>query len=440
MRQTASHLSLKLATLLLAGSMSLLASSADRQEALGLYNQGNLKQAKEKLLQLVRENPADAELNFYLGRSAMELKDYDTAVAAFDRVLMVNPAHSRTRLEMARVYYEMGYLELAAKELDGVLSGKLPAEVREVAQNFRQRIEATMKRHSFGGAIIVGVEYDDNANNDIGGKSYILPRFQLPITGTKKEKDYALYQGVILNHAYDFGEPGWWSVESSANLYNKSYTDESVNNLSLVSLSTGLAYAAQASKISTSIGYDKVYLESEGYVDVWSASLKLKQIITRTLMGEAGITLRNNDYTKKNRDRDSRDYTTFLGAKMALGGENPWLLSTYITHRQANAKEDKRTDVDLKEWSYRADLSKTIARGLRANLSYVYKTTDYDKRDNLFLSAREDKEHRYEAGLNYELTSQSTVALQYTHIDHKSNHAPFIYKKNTMAAHYIWSF
>lgn len=424
--------------LLLGAFTSLEASS--KTEALQLYHQKQFPQAKEQLLELVRENPADAEVNFYLGLSAMTLKDYDTAIAAFDRVLMLNPTHTRTRLEMARVYYEMGYLELAAKELDGVLSGKLPIEVREVAQSFRQRIESAMNRHSFSGALILGIERDDNVNNDIGGKSFLLPKFQLPIKGDKQERDYAFYQGAIFNHAYDFGDLGGWSLENSANLYNKSYRHESVNNLSLLSLSSALAYNAGIIKLSMPLGYDKVYLESEGYVDAWSVGAKLKSIFARSIMGEAGIVARQNDYTEKNRDRDSREFLGFIGARVALGAENPWLLSTHITHRQAHAKEDRRTDVDLKEWNYRADLSKVVFKGIRASLSYVYKTIDYDKKDTLFLSVREDSERRYEVGLSYELTAKSSATLQYTRIDHRSNHAPFVYKKNTVAAHYIWSF
>lgn len=45
---------------------------------------------------------SDANLNFYLGRSAYETGHYEMALAAFERVQMLEPSNLRNRLEMGR--------------------------------------------------------------------------------------------------------------------------------------------------------------------------------------------------------------------------------------------------------------------------------------------------------------------------------------------------
>lgn len=112
-------------TLLTLMSIKLLASSIPNQriyyEAQKSYNAGEFQKAYEMFETLSEESPANAEINFLLGRSALELKQYDNAAIAFERVLMMNPSHTRTHLELARLYYETSQLELAMKELDIVL-------------------------------------------------------------------------------------------------------------------------------------------------------------------------------------------------------------------------------------------------------------------------------------------------------------------------------
>jgi len=430
-------------SILLAGILaasSLEASPKAKAEAMSFYNLGQFQEAKERFLELSRANPQDPELNFYLGRSALEVKDYDTAIAAFDRVLMVDPAHARTRLEVARVYFERGYFELALKELDLVLSGKLPVNVRESVQSFRDRIEKGMSRHTWSAALLVGIEHDSNVNNDIGGKSFILPSLQLPLEGNTQKSDYNSYQGVILNHAYDMGERGGWAWESGLSAFNKSYFDQSANNLSLASLTTGPAYAHGSHKLSFPVSFDKIYLGSEGYVDVLSGGVKYKQAFSASWMGEAGILGRANDYVSKYRTRDSKEIFTYLGSKIALGEKNPWLFSLYVSHRDVNAKENIRTDVNLNEWSYKAELSKELWAKTRASVGYVRKESRYQDYDTLFLSKRDDSENRYELGLTYEISQKSLIGLSYANIHHRSNHGPFTYDKETLAAYYVWNF
>jgi len=105
---------------------------------------------------LFEETPASAEINFFVGRCALELRHYDEAIAAFDRVLILNPKHTRTHLELARLYFERQQLELAQTELDIVLNEQLPNDIRDVATAFKRQINERRNPHKIAGALIVG--------------------------------------------------------------------------------------------------------------------------------------------------------------------------------------------------------------------------------------------------------------------------------------------
>ena len=61
------------------------------KEAVDLYSAGKFAEAYKIFNALFALKGDDARVNFYLGRCATELKLYDEALEAFERVLMVEP-------------------------------------------------------------------------------------------------------------------------------------------------------------------------------------------------------------------------------------------------------------------------------------------------------------------------------------------------------------
>lgn len=99
--------------------------------------------------------------------SAAALKRTDQAIAAFDRVLMLNPQSVRTRLELAKLYFDMGEYALAHAELDRALSANLPDRVRQNVIDFKARIDKQQSRHSHATTLVLTLGYDSNANNEL---------------------------------------------------------------------------------------------------------------------------------------------------------------------------------------------------------------------------------------------------------------------------------
>lgn len=426
---------------------SLLASSletfkSDYNQALKLYNMGDFQNAYQQFYTLSEVAPENVEVNFYLGRSALELKHYDDAVSAFDRVLILNPSHVRTKLELARLYFEIQQYDTAQTLLDGVLQEQLPLTVQENVVALKSAIDQQRAKHTFGGALILAWDYDTNIGNDVGRgvTQNVLNIIDLP--GNNQRKSAGLAQTLVLNHSYDMGEKGGFAWDTMFIAYNKNLTQYSDKDLMFFSLSTGPSYTYDIYKLSLQVGYDKVRLESEDYMNISHIALNLKTILTPELMLETDITQKHNLHTQSNNTTDSDATLYTVGVRYALNPQDPWIIGVYTSYKNENERDKAATQygVSLDEWSYRLELSKEIFKDFRATIGYTYKDTDYKEFDALFNLKRSDTEDYYSASLSYMLNKQSSVMLSYAYSDHASNNALYAYKKNVTALSYIYSF
>lgn len=426
---------------------SLLASSletfkSDYTQALKLYNMGDFQNAYQQFYTLSEVAPDNVEVNFYLGRSALELKHYDDAVSAFDRVLILNPSHVRTKLELARLYFEIQQYDTAQSLLDGVLQEQLPLTVQENVIALKSAIDQQKTKHTFGGALILAWDYDTNIGNDVGRgvTQNVLNIIDLP--GNDQRKSAGLAQTLVLNHSYDMGAKGGWAWDSTFVTYNKNLTQYSDKDLMLFSFATGPSFTYDIYKLSLQAIYDKVRLESDDYMNISRFALNLKTILTPELMLETDITQKRSIHTQSSNTTDSDATLYTMGVRYALNPQDPWIIAAYVSYKDENERDKAAAQygVSLDEWSYRLELSKEIFKDFRATIGYTYKDTNYKEFDALFNLKRSDTEDYYSTSLSYMLTKQSSIMLSYAYSDHASNNALYTYKKNVTALSYIYSF
>lgn len=401
------------------------------------YTQGNFQAAYPLFEALFEQTPNSAEINFFLGRSALELRQYDAAVAAFDRVLMLNPKHTRTHLELARLYFERQQLTLAQMELDLVLNEQLPNDVRDIATTFKRKIDDQISPHRFGGAVIVGGGYDSNANNDIGTKEFILPSLNLPLSGTKEEKDGYGFATFVLNHSYDFGERGGWSLEDALVSYDKLYFTSHKNDLALFALSSAPTWSEAKTTITFPITFDRVYIDKKGYLTNVGAGVKTSYLIDPRSQIEGGYSFKRGYYHEE--AHDVNVHLLFANYRQILG-ENLFALSIHTSYGINKEVEPVRTDVQNTEWRYGVDLSKEFTKTLHGQLGFTRTSTDYDDTDTLFLTKRHDDKNQCELSLDYTLQKNIALGMSVQYSDTHSNHDPYDYDKLNALASMMWTF
>ena len=422
-------------------SLHLIAADVSTQklydEALNRYNSGDFKTAYPLWENLSLNTPENIEFNFFLGQSALELKRYDEAITAFDRVLMLNPKHTRTHLELARLYFEQAQFEQARNELSLVMQEQLPDNVKGTVLAFKSKVDEHLSAHHFSGALIVGGGYDSNVNNDIGNKAFNIPSLNIPIYGNDKTSDKQLISTLILNHTYTFEELEAWSLEDSFQAYTKMNSKSSLNNIALFALSSAPTFKQEGIKFSLPIAFDKVYVDGKGYMHDLSASAKVSYLLNPFSQIEGGYTYKKGYFTDAQHDVDSNN---FFASYKHIIGDNLFLLSLNTSYALNAEVQAIRTDVANTEFKYNASISKDFSNGLKGSLGYTAIATQYDDMDTLFETKRKDRTKQYELGLGYTIKSDFSLGASLACTQNDSNQDPFTYDKTMALLSMMYSF
>jgi len=431
-------LSLVTCKLLFANDMVLLASNPTYKEALSAYESKEYLKALSAFERLSSSMPTNPEAHFYVGLCALELKDYNSALAAFERVLMLNPSHTRTHLELARAYYEMKSYQLANTQLDTALQDALPDTVKQSVMGFKAQIDEHLTRHFFSGALSIGLGYDSNANNDVGNIQFIVPSFNVTVPGNEEKSDTFLSSSVYLNHLYDIGEKGDWTLATSGIVYGKLNHHFHSNNVSLFSLTTKPTFTQEQYKISLPVGIDQVYLDGANYAHIVQAGIEGVYLIDKQSTLSSTLMLKRSYYDEDD-TLDAKTQSLGIKYRRALY-DNSLFLTVGTSYENNQEVSSARTDVAGNAWTHKLELSKELFKDALFSISYAYTSKKFDDIDLSFLSKREDKQNNYGIGLSYTLAKDMFINASLNYLDQSSNHAPFSYDKTTFGINFLKSF
>ena len=102
------------------------------------------------------------ELSFEFAEAAVAVGDVRGAIAALERILLINPNLPNIALELGVLYYTVGNNALAAQYLKQVLTApQVPAPMRQRAQATLAAAEAAVTRHQFHGQLFAGLRGRD---------------------------------------------------------------------------------------------------------------------------------------------------------------------------------------------------------------------------------------------------------------------------------------
>src|SRR5262249_38574214 len=86
-----------------------------------LLQQGRVSEAKQKIQDILAQDPKSVEGYNLLGIACISQKDYDAALAALERALQLDPSSPRTKNNLGNLYVAQEKLDLAEKQFRDVL-------------------------------------------------------------------------------------------------------------------------------------------------------------------------------------------------------------------------------------------------------------------------------------------------------------------------------
>jgi hypothetical protein len=412
------------------------------KEALEDYSQKNYEESYNLFNQAVTRYNENPQIFFYYGRSALETKRYEKAIAAFEKVLILQPSHTRTKLELARAYYEIGQYDEAKRLL---ISAKedpnLPPNVKKSVDNLLQTIAMKNKEAVINGFLMIGLNYDSNVYADTGETQFGVPLFNINVTGNKQKGDYYNSNILGVNHIKDIGDVGSWVWKSTGLVLNNNYRRYTDKNLFGLGITTGPSYFGKDYELYFPFSATKIWQGGDQYVNDISQGARWTRKVDSTFIFSAGYKYSRVFYENPNSHQDYKEHAFTLSAtkfftpkwNVALGAKLSDSKGTRLQVATEGNTGDSETEGSINT-TYQATDKLSFTAGA------LFRNQNYHEIDVFFGNTREDRYQSYSLSSLYSITKSSSIKASVADIQNNSNHGPYDYDKTVAGINYIMTF
>lgn len=295
-------------------------------------SQAELRRLYDQAFAAMLADPGNLDKSFRFAGLAVRVGDLEGAVAALERMLLINANLPRVRLELGVLYFRLGSYEAARTYLITALeTPNMPPEVRERAETFLARIDKQKAPTRFSGTILGGLRWQSNANAAPTGNVRVGGFDAELDDNSTAESDVNAFVAAQALHIWDFGWQSGDHLETRANFYvSRQFKREDVN-ASVAVASVGPRFILMPESIEglslrIAAAADFVMLDDREEYFAPGASVSLDKRWENALVS-LGFDWRRRDYhdTKVrpfNSLRDGNEYAGRLSFEYAV---NDWL-------------------------------------------------------------------------------------------------------------------
>jgi len=399
-------------------------------EALSFYKKKDFLKSYELLSDLYLTKLSDAKLNFYLGRSAYETGHYEVALAAFERVEMLDSSNVRNKLEMARTYFMLKMYEDSELKFEEVLANpNLPQNVRTNVELFLSKVTKVQEKSFTYSSFDLDFLYDSNVNFGSLDSKYNIGIGTLP--GRASEGDIAFqFFGDVVN-IYDIGDKNGFVMKNRFKVYEKAYRKLDTYNIQYLSYTPSLLYKETKYLYEFVFGLDALFLGNVDYMRTLSVVPRFEYSHTNSLKSMAHIKYQNKSYKQKPQaDLAANHY------ELAYFLQDILTPSSYIQGNSIFLQEKKikgtRDDVDYFEYRFSAIYANQLSAKYGAEIFGEYRGRYYSDKSTLFNSVRSDQGFLIMGTFNMKIKKHLQLHIKSDYNRVQSNQAIFSYGKFTI--------
>ncbi|MCF6245828.1 MAG: surface lipoprotein assembly modifier [Desulfobacula sp.] len=419
---------------------------ADSQEytyrtGIDLFNQKNFEPAYKIFLLIFENDPENLELNFYLGRSAFETGNYEMAVMAFERILIVSPFEQRVKLEIARSFHRLGANNIAKKYCKEVLDANPPDIVKNNIKNFLSLIDKSEQTHFIDGYLTVGVDWNNNVWASPSNKTIKTVIGDINLTGpsSAKTQDW-IYNTVFgLNHTFRYPySKNFWKTKTI--FYQGLYGKTSDLDTIYISAQTGPEFNFGKNRLKTKFLMAQLQLDRDKYESTIGVLVALDHIINSGLILTTTLDYKIQDFPD-NSLKDSTDKSITFEAHF------PYRKNWFGIGSRVQEESAFDDEYSYNKYSAFITASREFSPNTIGFFNYEYQYAGYKKAASLFSKNRMDQLHFAGCGLSKKLWQSSQDSMQniffnlnYQHIWAFSNISLYEYTKDLIQLSLTYNF
>jgi len=399
-------------------------------KAIKYYKEKDFQSSYELLSKLYLTKLSDAKLNFYLGRSAFETGHYEIALAAFERVEMLDSGNLRNKLEMARTYYMLKMYEDSELKFKEILQNpNIPQNVRTNIELYLSKVTKVQEKSFTYFSADIDLLYDSNVNYGSLDSMYNIGIGTIPAEPVQSDMAMQLYGDVV--NLYDIGDKNSFVIKNKLKAYLKYYTDLSDYNIQYISYTPSLLYRDTRYLAEFVLGYDILNLGSTDYLHTISIIPRFEYSHTKTLRSIFHLKYQTKNFRQASEaDLDSRHYELAYSLQTILSPRS--YVQGNIILMQEKKVQGTRDDVDYSEYRLSVTYANQFTSAFGGEFFGEYRGRAYDDYSTLFASTRKDDGIMIAATINYKIYDSLLAHFKtdYNRVD--SNQARYAYDKYTV--------
>ncbi|WP_404419692.1 tetratricopeptide repeat protein [Marinospirillum sp.] len=375
------------------------------------------------------------------GKAALEVGEYDQALFAFERVLMLDPSVPLPRLELARAHFELGNLAAARRHFNRVLDGE-PAPPPQVAQRIQWYLSAIEAREE-GRAVAardsstsryIGLRlgYDSNvgsmtSNNDALQQSPIGQALNLVLPDPENDFFNEVYAGVT---HFELREPDR-GIHLSAQATQRSHLDERDSNELSYGWTITPVFLGENSRLLVPFSFQQSRRHDDSHVTQASLGADYQIRLDAQTNFKAFGQVNEVDFGSDS-NRDTRSLVT--GISLNFRPDESWSLTAGPVLGADHGQADTLDHFEREYLGLRNDLALTLAASQQMTVSYHYTRSTYGEDHPAFMERRRDKQHRGSFNWIYYPTQEWQLEAKVEHINNRSTLDVYDYERTQLTA------
>ena len=409
---------------------SLFATTTNIQtnydKGLSAYKSKDFQTSYKLFKEIYLDKLADVNFSFYLGRSAYETGNYEVALAAFERVSMMDETSIRNKLETARTYFMLKMYEDAELAYREVLDNpSIPKNVRTNIEISLAKVSKVQKKSFTYATIMADFLYDSNINYGSIG-SYEFGGATLGRIDAVSDTAAQVFAGIT--NIYDIGYKNGFAIKNVLSIYAKDYTDYNAYNVLFLSYTPSLLYKETLYTAELVAGFDTMELGKKKYLSSASLMPRFEFNHSPTVKSIAHIKYQRKKFEREaQQDLDSNRYELSYALQNLLSPRS-YLQATLVGIKEKKIR-GSNIYVDYDELKFNFNYANQFSKKYSLDAFTSARSRNYKDFSSGFSSKREDLGITGSIGISMNITKTARVRFSNSYEYVNSNQDRFSYKK-----------
>jgi len=184
--------------------------------------------------------PGDAEVLLKYAQAAAAAEDYEGAITAYERFLVIDADQPRVKFELGVLYYKLKSYDAARTYFEAArTSTKSTPEIAERSSEFIRDIDRRWGTSRLTGEFVAGIRYSDNPASLPTGTLQSYGATVVPNPTFQRQGDFAFVGAASLSHRYDFGRQDDGTLETDFSFYTAKQFQVTNADVMLLDLGVG---------------------------------------------------------------------------------------------------------------------------------------------------------------------------------------------------------